>query len=303
MNYTQLPLLIIAYLRPNDLSEILNKQIHTNRRIYLFIDRANSVNLTLNKKVIKIADDFKNNSNFRFRISSANLGVDMAVPKAIEWISNFESKFIILEDDCHLTEDGFKFLDTTSKYISSDIVLISASSPWDIEPEYEYQFVSSLSTYPLIHGWCTSADNWKLISQFIGAKVPYIKAYLAMVKNPHRIISISFFLASVIRVKRGSVKAWDSHVALAMLINEKKALIPNITMVTNTGNDLVASNTFKVGSNSGVLRTSSNLKPSSTVSFSKSDTKLTDLKIETSIYFMKKRHFFSPIKAKLFRRV
>ena len=125
MNYTQLPLLIIAYLRPNDLSEILNKQINTNRRIYLFIDRANSVNLDLNNEVIKIADGFKYNSNFRFRISPANLGVDMAVPKAIEWISNIESKFIILEDDCHLTEDGFKFLDTNSKYISNEIAIVN----------------------------------------------------------------------------------------------------------------------------------------------------------------------------------
>ena len=107
----------------------------------------------------------------------------------------------------------------------------------------------------------------------------------------------------MIRVKRRSVKAWDSHVALSMLINGKKALIPNVTMVTNTGNDLVASNTIKVGSNSEIFRTSSNLKPSSTVSFSKSDTELTDLKIETSIYFMKKRHFFSPIKAKLLRQI
>jgi hypothetical protein len=294
-----LPLLVVCYLRPDDLRTILEKHIGSDRRIYVFIDRTENGSILedLNQEVLNVAKSFQEHLDLRIFHSKSNLGVGAGVPKAVEWISNQEEFFIVLEDDCHLNGVGFEYFDREIQKISDQICIISATSPWDIEPVSQAQDKLSLSNYPLISGWATSSTNWKQISQLIGEKPPYLKAFINSLRSPAKARAVMYFLAAQMRTFKGDLRAWDCSLALAMLLSNRKALIPNVTMVTNTGRDQVASHTLPANGQDNIFRSESAFPPSLILDVSARQIKLTDQQIEKKCYMMRWRHVLSPVKA------
>ena len=294
-----LPVLVVSYLRPNDLEIILAKSLASGRKIYVFVDRAHDSNKSLNEQVIKLARRYELTHNIKVKITEANLGVGRAVPAAINWIAKNENYFIVLEDDCHLNSEGYKFLDKNFSKLDHEISVICATSPWDIEINSEVLNYNSLSSYPLISGWATSSKCWSEISFLIGNKPPVRSMLTKVFQRPRKILITSFFLAAHIRVYRGKSNAWDCSLALGMLIRGKKALIPNLTMVTNTGRDEVASHTIREKNQDSIFRKESSNSPSNLLDESLFFTNKTDKQIEKKLYNLKKRHLLSPFKAYL----
>lgn len=291
-----LPILIIAYLRPGELRNCLERFESKNQTFYVFVDYAPDKNRKLNQDVIDCALEFSQRGNVKLQISNRNLGVENAVPAAINWIAQIEDQFIVLEDDCQLNLEGLYFLNQYTYLLKEKVSLICATSPWDFESMIDDVELLTLSSYPLISGWATSASNWQELSIYIGKRPPYVKALRTILKHPRRARSISFFLASQIRVYRREVKAWDCSVALWMLLNSKQSLIPNITMVTNTGRDQVAAHTFPQEETS-IFREETPGVPSSILDFSEQMRRRTDKQIEVMLYGMKTKHILSTPKA------
>ena len=294
-----LPVLIIGYLRPKDLEIILKKNLSSGRKIYVFIDKCHDKNKSLNENVIRLAKTYELTHGINVKISEANLGVESAVPAAVTWIAKSETCFIVQEDDCHLNSEGYAFLDKNISKLTQEISVISASSPWDIEANSNGLNQNSLSSYPLIHGWATSRTHWKEMSFLIGKKPPIKSSVKTILKKPRKILIVCFFLAAHIRVYRGKSKAWDCSLALSMLIMGRKALIPNLTMVTNTGRDEVASNTIREKNQDSIFRKESSNSPSNVLNESLAFTNKTDKQIEEKLYNLKKRHLLSPFKSYL----
>lgn len=294
-----LPMLIVGYLRPKDLETILKKNLSSGRKIYVFIDRCHDENRSLNEEVITLARKYEITHDIKVKVSEVNLGVGRAVPAAVNWIAKNENYFIVLEDDCHLNSEGYKFLDKNSSKLDHEISIICATSPWDLESSYETLNHNSLSSYPLISGWATSSRCWSEISFLIGNKPPVRLTLKTVLQRPRKILILCFFLAAHIRVHRGRSKAWDCSLALGMLIKGKKALIPNLTMVTNTGRDEVASHTVRGKNQDSIFRKESSNSPSNTLDESLFFINQTDRQIEKKLYNLKKRHLLSPLKAYL----
>jgi hypothetical protein len=292
-----LPILIIAYLRPEALRASLERFESKDQKFYVFIDYADEKNRSINQEVIECALEFSLNARVNLRVSDCNLGVANAVPTAINWIAESESEFIVLEDDCQLNPEGLRYLNQYAYLLRDKVSLLSATSPWDFEPGENIAHPLSLSSYPLISGWATSASNWKEISTFIGKKPPYGAAFKKILKCPRRIKPITFFLASQIRVYQGRVCAWDSSVALWMSLNSGKSLVPNLTMVTNIGRDQVAAHTLPAPGENTIFRQETQGNPSLTLDLSEQMFRSTDKQIENVLYKMKARHVLSPIKA------
>jgi hypothetical protein len=292
-----LPILVVAYLRPMELRDCLERFTNNNQKFFVFVDYTAGENRTLNQEVIDCAKEFVLKGNINLWVSDRNLGVANAVPTAVDWIGASESEFIVLEDDCQLNLEGLRYLNHYAYLLKDEVSLLCATSPWDIEPKANRSYPLSFSSYPLISGWATSAANWKELSTFIGKKPPYGAALKKMLKCPKRAKTISFFLASQIRVYQGRVRAWDSSVALWMTLNSKKSLIPNITMVTNTGRDHVAVHTRPSPGENTIFRQETRGNPSSILDLSLQMSSSTDRQIENMLYKIKARHILSPIKA------
>ena len=292
--------LIVAFARSKKLTHLVSLCLEQNRQIYVFIDGPNDLHQNDQEETVKAAAAFANNVNVKIFLNGSNLGVALAVPEAIDWCMKSEDSIIVLEDDCIPSPFAFDFFDWGVGRIFGNVVLVSGISPESFQDNIGTRKTATLASYPLIWGWACTKESWeKLRETKVNGHSP-IRIFKSIVRNPAKFTAIMFFLAATLRVQKGNLKAWDSEVALEMLTSGYKAIIPNHSVIGNTGNDEFASHQMNSHSElpSQVVEYSKQ-SPSKEIDMSKKSEKITDLLIEKYIYKLKSRHLFSPIKARL----
>ena len=293
-----LPVLIVCYLRPEKLETLLTQLNSSGRKVYVFIDRADTRDLEINTKVFEVAEKFKDSLDIKIHWAERNQGVALGVPTALNWVFNFESDVIILEDDCRPTKDAFEFFDSQTPRLTDEIVMACGTSPWIDEDGENNSRSLTLASYPLIWGWSTNSNSWLKIRTLIQSKTPHGRVFKSLIHNRSGVRALCFFYAAVIRVNKGSLKAWDSPVALEMLLRGYKAIISNKTLIQNSGQDQSASHFSNPDSVLSEIVSRSQIGPASTnLDLSLKAREEVDRKIESDVYFLKARHIFSPIKA------
>lgn len=296
-----IPAVVIGYRREENISSILEKVIQTGRRVYVFVDGARD-------ELAK--DDVANVQNrvlgFResvtkYFFSNENIGVGNSVPEALNWVFSFESEVIVLEDDCIPSDASFSFFDQMISKVNGRVALISGSSPsrWDGARKSENIVPSR---YPLIWGWATSKASWNVISKYISSNIGIGDALKLILKDPKFIVPFCYFLAAYINIRRDKLKAWDSLIVLNMLVNKKYCLIPPYSMITNIGNDAVASHDM-IDKSQVSVKEDKNIPPLKKMVISNNKQDSNDLEeiISKTIYRMRFWNILSPIKALISR--
>jgi hypothetical protein len=280
----KLPVLIVCYLRPRNLEILLNNPEFSKRRIYILVDRCTTSEFALNEEVYRVASHFRKRLDIKILRPLENLGVGRGVPTAIDWVSSIENEFIILEDDCFPMKKTLNWFDEKISDLDSNLLLISGYSPASIARESD-RIDGILCKYPMIWGWATSSNAWEHLRPRQYSYLQLLRAYI----NSDRAnrLSIAFFIAAQIRVSKGKLHAWDSPLALNMLIGGYKSLIPSKSLINNVGDDSVASHT-QLKQNE--IDTNNEAK---TIAFPDELERL----IENKNYKLKKRHFLAPIRA------
>ena len=288
----KLPILIVAYCRAALLEKMLVSLKNADRRIYLAIDRAPESLSHENQQVIECAQRFLTQMQLQIHVNKTQAGVKFGVPQAMDWVFEFENRCIILEDDCVASEVSLTYFDRMSQKINGNIALIAGDSPWSPGE----RLVSSLSSFPLIWGWCTTKTEWHELRSLIGGKVPVRRIASTLLTKPMRLLDISFFLAAQIRISKGFLQAWDCSVALEMLLSNKKCIVPNVRLIENIGYDEFAHHTLvKTKLDSRIENSSTHL--STFLESTSASNKLTDRRIRKAIYKMKWFNIFAPAKA------
>ncbi len=294
------PVLVVCFRRPRNLDLILRECNDDLRDVFIFIDKSQASD-ELNAEVRRIANRHERfNRRIKVMISDTNLGVRFAVPMAIDWAMQECKSLIVLEDDCIPNEFALDFFESCIDEIRDDVVLVSGStlpSFPKILKGYLYR-----SEFPLIWGWAVTKKSWELIRPDREISLRYVLKGLS--KNPRNLIPILYFYAAVIRVQQGRLKAWDSPIALRMLIDKYHAIVPDCSVISNIGQDEVASH-FEVNqlSNNVFVTTSGNRPPSLTQNLNHLKTKELNMQVRSQIYNMKTRHIFSPLKSLLNRGI
>jgi hypothetical protein len=293
-----LPVLIVCYLRPDKLEVLLAELMTSGRKVFVYIDRATSPYLELNTKVFEVAEKYNDSIALKIYWSEKNQGVGLGVPSALNWVFDFEEEVIVLEDDCLPTTDAYRFFDDQSSRLTDEIVMACGTSPWPAEKSDSQSRSLSISSYPLIWGWSTNSKSWNKLSKLIQNRTPHLRVLKAILLNPSRIKILCFFYAAVIRVNKEKLKAWDSPVALEMLLSGYKAIIADKSLVQNSGQDENASHFTNPDSLLNEVVSQSHMgRASSHLDRSHETCSEIDKKIEKNIYSLKIRHVFSPIKA------
>lgn len=292
LNPRKLPVLIVAYCRAYNLKNLLEGLMNTDRRVYVVIDRAPERFKKENQDVIQCARSYEEILDLTIHINKFQAGVKMGVPTALDFVLGIEEDCIILEDDCTLTSQALEYFDEMSLHLGKNISLISGDSPWSSEE----MSVSTISSYPLIWGWATNRAQWKKLKIFVNSEVPWLKVLFAAIKYPQRAIPLAYFLSAQIKVKRGKLQAWDCSVALGMLVQNLKCVVPNSNLVVNIGNDEFAHHTLDHNSLHKNSTQNANFATKE-ISFSKLLEKETNKAIASRVYSMRRRQIFSPIKA------
>jgi hypothetical protein len=299
VNTDVVPVLVVCYARPQNLRDLLSRIDVNTRNVYIFIDKAVSNNLEGNREVIEIAHSYKSNPKVIVKCSEVHLGVGNGVPSAIDWAFQFCNELIVLEDDCLPTSHFFTFVETNKHLLGSRIKLLSGTSPWTVS-DLSAEEKTTTSSFPLIWGWYTTKNAWANLSKLLKEKLKITEYLLAVIKSPKNISAINFFLAAKIRTDKGLLDAWDSKVALQMLLSDFIAIIPSADLVENIGTDLIASHASSNASNfSGTSNDQKKVSALAKCDFSESARIITDRAIKTNLYGLKAKHLFSPLKARL----
>ncbi len=293
-----IPILIVCYIRPEKLRHILEVLKNSEAEIYIFIDRAREINAELNSQVNEVAMAYASSLNVKVKWSNESYGVARGVPAAIDWAFSHVDELVILEDDCLPSEHAINFFQNQRALINKSVVMSCATSPWR---KQSLERVVGLSSYPLIWGWSTNKVAWMKISRLLGREVPYLRILKTVLLHPSRTLAICYFSAAVIRIRLKKLAAWDCAIALEMLLSNYSAIIPDKSMVENSGNDGVGSHEgIAVEAGSEIVSKKAQGPASNQLDTSQEFKKKIDKEIEESIYNFRFRHYFSPIKALLF---
>ena len=288
------PVLVVCFRRPRNLELILKECEDKSRDIFIFIDKSNPED-ELNAEVSRIANLHKLTSDrINLKISDTNLGVRHAVPNAINWALNSCDSLIVLEDDCIPNDFAIEYFDNCVGYINEDVVLISGSTLPNFPPKLKgYLFESE---FPLIWGWALTKKSWEKIRP--DRKITSKDVARGIFNNPKNIIPILYFYSAVIRIQNNILNAWDSPVALRMLVENYKSILPDCSVISNIGQDEVASH-FQLNSlrTETTVTSSGDRAPAMTKNSSNKISVELSKEVKSQIYKMKFHHVLSPLKS------
>lgn len=238
------PVLIIAYRRPRIVQNILD--ICAKNRassIYVILDgpKKNSSKSALddNLSIKLIVENFARGyaGKIHTHFQNNNIGCAPSVLTGCDWIFQKENNAIILEDDCIPGDDFFDFSIKSLQAMESDRN-IWLSCGTQFAPENLFQDSWALSKYPLTWGWATNKNKWDEMRTAISGDKN-------LIKGSYRYREITYWNAGAQRARCGYADVWDTLLAQQMLVHNKFAIVPKVTLVSNVGFDAIATHTKK----------------------------------------------------------
>jgi predicted transport protein len=291
-----LAVLIIGYSRPKGISSLLDNLFSNRiRDIYIALDGPkNSVDITTQNEIREIVLNFKGSLTSRIHLldRTQNLGVAGGVLNAIDWFFSHEEMGIVLEDDLIVSNDFFPyclhFLDMFRE--DKEVWMISGTQ---MQTNRINSKQISWANYPMIWGWASWREKWFEMRKSLLRKKPI---QISNMFNRRYL----FWAVGGNRALAGKVDTWDTQLAFEFMVQKKLCLLPPVNLISNIGNDGVASHTK--GTNSGM-----NLKISSLNAHSYSTKKPSQLSLfkyntflEEEVFKIKWYHIFLPYYSFLF---
>lgn len=163
-----------------------------------------------------------------------NIGVDLGVYSAINWMFETEKWGVVIEDDCYVSQDFYHLCeDAFIRYRNEPKVMhIIANNPMSIvhkSSNLEFTY------YPMSWGWATWADKWHNIMD------PEMKEFhnitiWAMIKKFGWFQGPMFYRSLVHTYpNRHLLKPWDYIWRYSIMVNNGLCLIPEVNLAINRG--------------------------------------------------------------------
>jgi hypothetical protein len=206
------------------------------KSLYVALDGSQSVDTSIKQaKIIEFLLNLRNDKDTVIQIMQReeNLGSGAGVINAINWFFSKEEAGIILEDDLVVESNFFSYMNQVISLIDSDpsILLASGTRLRDIKSQ-----TSSICSYPVVWGWATSRNKWKVMSTLIFQDDNRYESKLSLSERV-------FWRTGKRRALRSQIDAWDIPLSAGMREKGYLSLVPPINLVSNIGFDNVASHT------------------------------------------------------------
>ncbi|EMY69756.1 hypothetical protein [Leptospira vanthielii] len=239
-----LPVLIIAFNRPDLFSKLLAKVLSMNpTRIYISIDgpRENKDNERMRvEEVISIAKQYSHSNQFLFKINEKNMGCGEGVSSAISWFFQNEEKGIILEDDCYPNESFFKYCEVLlTKYENDDRIGMISGDNFFLS-QYSIQDSYYFSTYFHIWGWASWRRAWDGYQLRSSSKVEIEETINNNFLNQEE---RNFWLDNITNAFFGLVDTWDYQWVYLNFRKRRYSIMPKVNLISNIGFGELATHT------------------------------------------------------------
>jgi len=234
--------LIVGYQRVDAIRSILEQCLAAEvRNVLLSLDFPKfetTEALARNALIRKLVNEYETKfESFQTRFLDTNIGCSANVLSSCDWAFDQYDAVAILEDDCKPSLGFFEFCQESVGYLKTNSEVLLACGTQFV-PVTERGSSTILSKYALTWGWFTDADHWKTI-----------KSELVILSHERRMNIKSlqyeqiYWREGARRAYQGYVDVWDT--ALVAVINKGSyfALLPPTNLISNIGNDSVATHT------------------------------------------------------------
>ncbi|TGM60652.1 hypothetical protein [Leptospira vanthielii] len=244
-----LPVLIIAFNRPDLFSKLLAKVLSMNpTRIYISIDgpRENKDGERMRvEEVISIAKQNSHSNQFLFKINEKNMGCGEGVSSAISWFFQNEEKGIILEDDCYPNESFFKYCEVLlTKYENDDRIGMISGDNFFLS-QYSIQDSYYFSTYFHIWGWASWRRAWDgyQLRTFDKAEIEKTINDIFRSKKERK-----FWIDQITNAFMGFIDTWDYQWVYMNFKKRRISIMPKVNLISNQGFGEFATHTVESNS-------------------------------------------------------
>lgn len=231
--------LLVAYKRSDCISKIVKSLSEGNiKKLYVAIDgpkpgekRNSEIETKLNEASQMYGIDIF------IWTRKKNLGLAAAVITAVDWFFSLEEEGLILEDDLMFNSDFVNFVQIALDEIKNhkDCLMISGNQFSD---EFEIQNQASITNYPMVWGWATTASKWAIMRDLI------LTENLDWSRFTDALSVRSYWAAGQFKSHKGYINSWAVPLAAAMRAENKTCLLPPINLVSNIGTDSSATHTM-----------------------------------------------------------
>ena len=240
MSSSNLAVLIIGYSRRDlivNLIEIVLAGIPS--KLYIALDGAKDENTKLAQiEILECVEKFKASTSVPIQVlqRTENLGSGAGVISAVNWFFEHETQGIVLEDDLVVDENFFVYMNKAISILKTLPCALLASGT---RLNSKYSNEVTLCSYPIVWGWASTRDKWKLMSDLIFSKNSFRKIEGGLSEK-------AFWFTGKKRALKSRIDAWDIPLATGMRANGFESLVPPVNLVTNIGYDQNASHTSKL---------------------------------------------------------
>lgn len=242
---TNYPVAFFVFKRPKTTFDFLSRMREAGiKKIYVFADGSrNEVEKKLTDQVKNEITRFKNAHPDISLVTSFvphNIGLRANIINGLNTVFKKELAAIIIEDDCVVSSDFFRFTkEMLDKYQDDARVMsVNGMSVGGDYVDYSYSFTK----YPQCWGWATWKRAWGLYD----TTMPRFNKHSWKVLANKLDLSItlrSYFELMFNLVKKGQINTWDFQWTFAHFVNHALAISPSVNLVTNIGFDSAATNT------------------------------------------------------------
>lgn len=235
-----IPCLIVAYSRVEGISRLISTIDPLEvSQIYLALDGPKSKEVAkIQSKIVQKVEIFCSQNSIPLKIwkRDQNLGVAKSIITSIEWFFLNEEFGVVLEDDLEIGTSFFKYIEANRVLLEThEKLLLISGNQFMLNSNLDHSV--NWCNYPLIWGWATTRDKWKVIKlAILDEKIYLFNKMFDKIEN--------FWRVGAIRVRLEIIDTWDIALAYFMIKNKFLCLLPDTNLVSNRGNDVYAQHTL-----------------------------------------------------------
>ncbi len=248
-NKFKTPILIIAWKRPKQTKELINKvKLIKPENLYIACDGPRKDNQEDNKKVKDTREillkSFEKVPSKKYLFSDNNQGCKIGVTNAINWFFENESEGIILEDDCIPHLDFFIFCQEMLETYKNDQRIWSITGHNQQRNSQIGNGTYYFSKFPRSWGWAAWKRSWEKYDRDT-IDWPQIKSKGILKDKLLSRRELRFWVKILDNIYyNNSPNTWDYQWSLSAFLNSGLTIVPNKNLIHNIGFDEDATHTL-----------------------------------------------------------
>lgn len=229
------PIIIFTYNRIENLKKLISSLLKNPEskysKIYIFLDGPKTTKDKLKTdEIYKYLRSIKIFRSLKIFYRKKNLGSAKNIMQGINYVSNQETKFIVLEDDLIISS---KFLYFCNKMLN---FYKNKKNVWHINGWFFDNLKSKdkffFSTHMSCWGWATWSDRWKKLKK-INKKQTYFNIKKKFRKE-FEFLTAGSYLGLLLNYKK-KINTWAVYWYYSIFISKGITVTPYKTLAINTG--------------------------------------------------------------------